>query len=154
MRSLKLLVSFTIENEHCVHLHYKIFAHLKQPGLAPSNTEQLLKRFRFKWRHMSACRHSGNPLSTEFMSMPLVYVQACWKYSSSRCLNGFGIWWKRMNSRTLSICVWYLAVPEYNRWMMAETLPNILAYMRAASKYNYFEKLISAADLEYVLTLY
>lgn len=27
---------------------------------------------------------------TMFMSMPFVYVHACWKYSSSRCLSGFG----------------------------------------------------------------
>lgn len=57
-----------------------------------------------------------------------------WKYSSRRCLKGFGIWWNRMNSRTLSICVWYLAVPEYNLWMIADTFPNILAYMRAGEK--------------------
>lgn len=54
-----------------------------------------------------------------------------WKYSSRRCLSGFGIWWNLMNSRTLSIWVWYLAVPEYNRWMIADTLPNMLAYMSA-----------------------
>lgn len=40
-------------------------------------------------------------------------------------------WWNRMNSRTRSIWVWYLAVPEYNRWIIAETLPKILAYIRA-----------------------
>lgn len=28
---------------------------------------------------MSACKHSGKPLSTEFISMPFVYVQACCK---------------------------------------------------------------------------
>lgn len=66
-----------------------------------------------------------------FMSMPLVYVQACWKYSSSLCLSGFGIWWKRMNSLTRSIWRWYLAVPEYNLWMMADTFPKMLAYIRA-----------------------
>lgn len=54
-----------------------------------------------------------------------------WKYSSSLCLNGFGIWWNLINSRTLSIWVWYLAVPEYNLWIIADTLPNILAYIRA-----------------------
>lgn len=67
-------------------------SHLKQPGLAPSNAEHVFNKLRFKWRQMSACKHSGNPLSTEFISMPFVYVQACWKYSSKRCRNGFGIW--------------------------------------------------------------
>lgn len=43
---------------------------------------------------------------TAFMSIPLVYDHSCWKYSSSRCLRGFGIWWKRMNSRTLIIWAW------------------------------------------------
>lgn len=71
------------------------------------------------------------PSRTMFMSMPLVYVQACWKYSSSLCLSGFGIWWKRMNSLTRSICRWYLAVPEYNLWMIADTFPKMLAYIRA-----------------------
>ena len=27
---------------------------------------------------------------------------------------------------------WYRVVPEYSLWIMAETLPNMLAYMRAA----------------------
>lgn len=72
-----------------------------------------------------------HPSRTIFMSMPLVYVQACWKYSSSLCLSGFGIWWKRMNSLTRSIWRWYLAVPEYNLWMMADTFPKMLAYIRA-----------------------
>ena len=39
----------------------------------------------------STCRQSGNPLRTMFMSIPFVYVQACWKYSSSRCFSGLGI---------------------------------------------------------------
>lgn len=72
-----------------------------------------------------------HPSRTIFISMPLVYVQACWKYSSSLCLSGFGIWWKRMNSLTRSIWRWYLAVPEYNLWMMADTFPKMLAYIRA-----------------------
>lgn len=68
---------------------------------------------------------------TMFMSMPLVYVHACWKYSSSLCRSGFGIWWKRMNSLTRSIWRWYLAVLEYSLWMMADTFPKMLAYIRA-----------------------
>lgn len=36
-----------------------------------------------------------------------------------------------MNSFTRSICRWYLAVPEYNLWMMADTFPKMLAYIRA-----------------------
>ncbi|TNN66039.1 hypothetical protein EYF80_023795 [Liparis tanakae] len=43
---------------------------------------------------------------TAVMSVPLVSDQACWKLSSSRCLRGLGIWWKRMNSRTLIIWAW------------------------------------------------
>lgn len=74
---------------------------------------------------------NANCFRTIFMSMPLVYVQACWKYSSNLCLSGFGIWWKRMNSFTLSIWRWYRAVPEYNLWMMADTFPKMLAYIRA-----------------------
>lgn len=80
------------------------------------------------WRFAS---EAPRPSRTMFMSMPLVYVQACWKYSSSLCLSGFGIWWKRMNSLTRSICRWYLAVPEYNLWMIADTFPKMLAYIRA-----------------------
>lgn len=82
-------------------------------------------------------------IHTMFMSMPLVYVHACWKYSSSRCLRGLGIWWKRMNSFTLSICMWYLAVPEYSLWIIAETFPKMLAYIRAGldKKQSYGETL-------------
>ena len=29
---------------------------------------------------------------------------------------------------------WYLAVPEYSLWIMALTLPKILAYMRAGRR--------------------
>lgn len=65
---------------------------LKQPGDAPSNAEHDVNKLRFKCRQMSACKHSGKPFSTEFISMPLVYVQACWKYSSNRWRKGFGIW--------------------------------------------------------------
>lgn len=75
----------------CVVLNFNESAR-KQPGEAPSNAEQLLSRLRFKCRQMSACRHSGNPFSTEFISIPFVYVHACWKYSSKRCRNGFGIY--------------------------------------------------------------
>lgn len=39
-----------------------------------------------------------------------------------------------MNSRTRNIWVWYLAVPEYKRCIIAETLPNIDAYMSATWK--------------------
>lgn len=39
-----------------------------------------------------------------------------------------------MNSRTRSICVWYLAVPEYNLWIIAETFPKMLAYIRAGKE--------------------
>lgn len=46
--------------------------YLRQPGLAASKAEQLLSRFRLRCKQMSACRHSGNPFSTEFISMPLV----------------------------------------------------------------------------------
>lgn len=77
----------------CVVLNFKERA-LKQPGDAPSKAEQVVNKFRLRWRQMSACKHSGNPLSTEFMSMPLVYVHACWKYSSRRWRSGFGIWRK------------------------------------------------------------
>ena len=46
---------------------------------------------RLRMRGFSTCRQSGNPLRTMFMSIPFVYVQACWKYSSSRCFSGLGI---------------------------------------------------------------
>lgn len=36
-----------------------------------------------------------------------------------------------MNSLTRSICRWYLAVPEYNLWMIADTFPKMLAYISA-----------------------
>lgn len=87
-------------------------------------------------------------IHTMFMSMPLVYVHACWKYSSSRCLRGLGIWWKRMNSFTLSICMWYLAVPEYSLWIIAETFPKMLAYIRAGldKKQSYGETLRSGTE--------
>lgn len=79
-------------------------------------------------------KNQNTPTPTIFMSMPLVYVHACWKYSSSLCLSGLGIWWKRMNSLTRSIWRWYLAVPEYNLWMMADTFPKMLAYIRAGKR--------------------
>jgi hypothetical protein len=91
------------------------------------------------------CHHSnGQPYPcmfqspwqlTIFISIPLVYDHACWKYSSNLCRNGFGIWWKRMNSLIRIIWIWYLDVPEYSLWMMAETLPKILAYINA-ERYN------------------
>lgn len=68
-----------------------LYSYLKHPGLAPSKAEHDSNKFRFKCKQMSAWRHSGKPFSTEFMSIPFVYVHACWKYSSSRCRNGFGI---------------------------------------------------------------
>ena len=83
------------------------------------------------WDKLKTHWYTHTSSRTMFMSMPLVYVQACWKYSSSLCLSGFGIWWKRMNSLTRSIWRWYLAVPEYNLWMMADTFPKMLAYIRA-----------------------
>ena len=48
------------------------FIYLRQPEDAPSNAGQLLSKFLFKWTHMSACRQSGNPFSTIFMSIPFV----------------------------------------------------------------------------------
>lgn len=204
----------------------KIFyiSNLKQPGLAPSNAEHVLSKLRFRCKQMSACRHSGNPLSTEFMSMPFVYVQACWKYSSNLCRNGFGIyfnenfkvsmmelfkncccllkydkvdvlclfilfvilhsntsiclddknvkvlwnwntcmekfhlhtWWKRINSLTRSICVWYLAVPEYNLCIIADTLPNILAYISATKekKCQFSNSMIANTYWMICLTMY
>lgn len=83
--------------------------YLRQPGLAPSNAGHVFSKFRFKCKQMSACRHSGNPFSTEFMSMPFVYVQACWKYSSRRCRSGFGIWndcaHKVLNNIEIHACI-------------------------------------------------
>lgn len=60
---------------------YPIYYYLKQPGDAPLKAEQFFNKFRLRCKQMSACKHSGNPLSTLFMSMPLVYVHACcvWK---------------------------------------------------------------------------
>lgn len=96
-------------------------------------------------------------IHTMFMSMPLVYVHACWKYSSSRCLRGLGIWWKRMNSFTRSICMWYLAVPEYSLWIIADTFPKMLAYISAGldKKQSYRGRLhlgifISCQSLKFV----
>ncbi len=43
----------------------------KQPSLASLNAEQFLSNWLFKWRQISACKHSGKPLSTIFMSIPL-----------------------------------------------------------------------------------
>lgn len=57
-----------------------------------------------------------------------------WVQRSIKLTKHLLTWWNRMNSRTRSICVWYLAVPEYSRWIIADTLPNILAYMRAENE--------------------
>lgn len=51
--------------------------YLKHPGDAPLKAEQFFNKFLLRWRQISACKHSGKPLSTLFMSIPLVYVQAC-----------------------------------------------------------------------------
>lgn len=67
---------------------------LKHPGDALSNAEHVCRRFRLRCKQMSACKHSGKPFSTEFMSIPFVYVHACWKYSSKRWRSGLGICWK------------------------------------------------------------
>ena len=37
-----------------------------------------------------------------------------------------------MNSLILSICEWYRVVPEYSLVIMADTLPKMVAYIRAA----------------------
>lgn len=100
-------------------------------------------------------------IHTMFMSMPLVYVHACWKYSSSRCRRGLGIWWKRMNSFTRSICMWYLAVPEYSLWIIADTFPKMLAYISAGldKKQSYggrlhFGFILSSENLKYIDIFY
>lgn len=69
-----------------------------------------------------------NPIQTQYHTKPRhIYLFLNLKNIRHYLLT----WWNRINSRTRSIWVWYLAVPEYNRWIIAETLPNILAYMRA-----------------------
>lgn len=50
--------------------------HRRQPGLASEKAAHVVSSFLFKCRQMSACRHSGNPLSSEFMSMPFVSERA------------------------------------------------------------------------------
>lgn len=101
--------------------------------LPPRKALQFCSRERFRCKQISACRDSGKPFRTwmndyeelerlglnfiapegnavlkltAFMSMPFVYDQACWKYSSSRWRRPPGIWWKRMNSLTRSSWVW------------------------------------------------
>lgn len=103
--------------------------------IKPSTTIKLdFLSFLFGFVHVCVQLLLKANVHTMFMSMPLVYVHACWKYSSSLCLNGLGIWWKRMNSFTRSICMWYRAVPEYSLWIIADTFPKMLAYINAGVK--------------------
>ena len=62
-----------------------------------------------------------------------------------------------MNSFTRSICMWYLAVPEYSLWIIADTFPKMLAYISAGlnKKQSYGGKaalgdIISCQNLKYV----
>ena len=43
---------------------------------------------------------------------------------------------------------WYLDVPEYSRWMMAETLPKILAYIKAKRKTETLPKILAYIKAE------
>jgi len=130
---------------------YRTLRARKHPGDAPVKGGFDVSNILFKCRHISAWIHSGNCFNTcnlyihyvskcmiykqvsqtVFISMPFVYDQACWKYSSRRFRRGLGIWWNLMNSRNRFISLWYLAVPAYNRCIIAETLPNIIAYINA-----------------------
>lgn len=80
-----------------------------------------------------------------------MYDHACWKYSSRRCRRGFGIWWNRINSLTCAIWRWYLAVPEYNRWMIADTLPKILAYIREPTIITQMENICNDISFDYAV---
>uniref|UniRef100_A0A1I8JPW0 Homeobox domain-containing protein n=1 Tax=Macrostomum lignano TaxID=282301 RepID=A0A1I8JPW0_9PLAT len=53
-----------------------------------------------------------------------------------RCAVARGIWWNRANSLTRIRCAWYLVLPLYSRWMMAATLPKMLAYIRLPIKHH------------------
>ena len=46
--------------------------YLRHPDEAPLKAVQLFNKFRFKWTQISACRQSGNPFRTIFMSIPFV----------------------------------------------------------------------------------
>lgn len=85
---------------------------------------------------------------TEPISWPLVWYHECWMHCSSLCLRPAGIWWNRSNSRIFCICWWYRAVPEYNRWIMALTFPNMLAYIKA--EMNRFKMVISSNKIPFV----
>lgn len=49
-----------------------LYIYRKHPGLAPSKAAHVFNKFLFKCKQMSACKHSGKPFSTEFMSIPFV----------------------------------------------------------------------------------
>ena len=81
--------------------------YLRHPDEAPSNAGQLLSKFLFKWTQISAWRQSGNPFSTIFISIPFVYVQACWNQM------------EMINSKNLIseyiIVIWYHIYEEWNQ---------------------------------------
>ena len=77
--------------------------YLRQPEEAPSNAGQLLSKFLFKWTHMSAWRQSGKPFSTIFMSIPFVYVQACWNINDALGISKVSA--KHLNKNCVSVIV-------------------------------------------------
>ena len=79
--------------------------------------------------HLYRTKHVGNTLQVSVWE-DLVFGRTCWIPSLSAWQNGT---WHQHQSRGMrSLQPWtYLAVPEYSLWMMADTLPKILAYISA-----------------------
>ena len=79
--------------------------------------------------HLYRTKHVGNTLQVSVWE-DLVFGRTCWIPSLSAWQNGT---WHQHQSRGMrSLRPWtHLAVPEYSLWMMADTLPKILAYISA-----------------------
>lgn len=62
---------------------------------------------KFRWHSLQVHYSEGwTQEAVDEHTVGLAEEWLTWKYSSRRCRSGFGIWWKRMNSRTRNICVW------------------------------------------------
>lgn len=81
--------------------------YLRQPGDAPLKALQFLSKLRFKCKQISACKHSGNAFSTLFISIPFVYVHACWNHTMIKWHRIFITNSNRADSAKWKLSTWF-----------------------------------------------
>ena len=91
--------------------------------------------------HLYRTKHAGNTLQASVWE-DLEFGKTCWTPSLFAWQNDiWNITEKKVDDdEVFKLCSAHLAVPEYSLWMMADTLPKILAYIRARNEPCYIEK--------------